>query len=186
VTSSDIETQFLANRRQQFTRRHQRIEDQRHLGRFGHLFQQATAYRGLAGTDLARQLHKTAGAALPHAVQKMRQRVTVRRAEVNERRVRRDRKRRFTQSKKLQVQFVLSLFIQFEQYGIASDRGGVHGQCALRCKAEHVMWTTSFRSGSGKPFTPEWLHTDHGPDHVPVNVARTRFAMYCWVWSIRL
>ncbi len=65
----------------------------------------------------------------------------------------------------------MALVIQLEQDCITSNRGGIHGQGTFPGEAEHVMWTSSFRSGSGKPFTAKRLNTDNRADHVPVDVA---------------
>jgi len=103
-----VYTQLLTDRSQQLPRGHQRVEHQCDAGFIGYLLQQAAANRCLAGTDLTRQLDKTTGTTLAHAVQEVRQRIPVSRTQVDKRRIRRYREWRFVQSKNLQVQIILS------------------------------------------------------------------------------
>ena len=65
------------------------------------MLQEATAYRGLAGSDLAGQQHKTAAAIDP--IQQMRQRLAVPVAHEQIARVGRNREGRLFQSEKLGI-----------------------------------------------------------------------------------
>ena len=100
--------QFLANRGEQFTRRHQGVEHQSHLAILRHLLHQTTAQRGLTGTDFACQLDKPTRTALSDTIHQVGQGIAMRRAQINKRWIWRDRKRRFIQSEMLQIQGVLS------------------------------------------------------------------------------
>jgi hypothetical protein len=75
--------QFLANRSEQFTRRHQGIKHQSHLAILRHLLHQATAQGGLTGPDFARQLDKPTRTALADTVHQVGQGIAMRRAQIN-------------------------------------------------------------------------------------------------------
>src|SRR3546814_7824772 len=92
--ATQVQMQLLADGFNQFHRRQPRIEHQRNLGIFRQLLQQQPAERGLAGTDLAGELDKTAAATLADAIQQVRQGIAVALGQIDEARIRRDRERR--------------------------------------------------------------------------------------------
>ena len=103
ATVADVEFQFLADRLEQFHRRKFRMKHQRDARILGQLFKQQPAQRGLAGADLARELHETAAAALADAIKQMRKRVPVALGQEYVARVGSDRKRRLFEAVKLKV-----------------------------------------------------------------------------------
>ena len=130
-----VDAQFLADRGQQFTRRHQGIEHESHPGVRRDLFEQTAAQRSLAGAHLPGELDETARTALADTVQQVREGVPVGGAQEHERRVGRNRERRFVQSKMLKVQGDNpgSVF-QFEQGCVAPDGRCIHRQGSFRRK----------------------------------------------------
>ncbi len=95
------QAELLAQRAQELGGRQPRIEDQRDLGILRRARQQRADGRGLAGTDLAGELDEAAG--LVDAVDQMRERIGVPRAQVEVARIRGDRERFFRQPKERQV-----------------------------------------------------------------------------------
>jgi hypothetical protein len=98
AAAPDVQPQLLADRLQQLDRALPWVQDQRHPRVHGQLFQQQPAQRGLAGADLAGELHEAAAAALVDPERQVRQRVPVALAEEHEARVRGDRIRRLVQA----------------------------------------------------------------------------------------
>src|SRR5690606_3445292 len=90
----DVDVQFLADGLQQLDRVLPRVQHQGDVGVLRQLLQQQAAEGGLAGADLAGQLHETAATALADAEQQVRERIPVALAEEDEARVRGDRERR--------------------------------------------------------------------------------------------
>jgi hypothetical protein len=86
------------------TRRHQRVEHQRHVALCGYLLEQASAQGRLSGAHFTGELDEAARSTLPNAVQQVRERIPVGGTEIHKRGIRRDREWWFVQSKVLQVQ----------------------------------------------------------------------------------
>ena len=99
--------ELLADGEQELRRRHLRIEDQGDLGVLRRLRQQRAHDGGLAGADLAGELHEAAG--LVDAVQQVRQRLGVPLAEVEIARIRSDRERLLVEAEKGQIHATMLL-----------------------------------------------------------------------------
>ena len=95
------QTEFIAHRLQQFGLAEPGVEDVSHLAARRQLLEETATDGGLARADLARQQHEATSTA--HAVEQMRQRLTVALAHVEVTRIGCDRERRLRQTKEWQV-----------------------------------------------------------------------------------
>ena len=94
-------TEFVAHGRDEFRGCHLRIEHHGDIHVDGYLLHQAAADGGLAGTDFTRQLNKAA--ALPQAIQQVRQCLAVAGAHIEKPRVRCNRERLLGKIEMVQV-----------------------------------------------------------------------------------
>ena len=121
----DGQPQFLADRFKQLDRRYARVQHQRHARVLRQLLQQQAAQRGLAGADLAGQLHEAAAAALADAETQVRERIAVTLAEEHEARIRGDRERWLGQAEVIEVHRVT---------------GGASGRLACHVHGLSLRW----------------------------------------------
>ena len=155
------DAELLADGEQELRRGHARIEDQRDLGVLRRLRQERAHDGGLAGADLAGELHEAAG--LVDAVQQVRQRLGVPLAQVQVARIGRDRERLFVEAEERQVH--------------ASD--ATRSCCraaAPGCRSARAPRRASHRGGSSWRVSSNSPSCDAGVSSVRTTPSRRSFA----------
>ena len=65
---------------------------------------------------------------------------------------------------------MLRSIVQAQELRVAARGDGVPGYGPFDGETWQVVGSTGFRPRAGQAFAAEWLHADHGTDHVPVDV----------------